>query len=171
MSYYGTPYYGDGKGWSSGSVSYRTSSTPTTIESLFPNLSRHTIGDWNALLGELQSASKSKTGYPPYDILELEDDKFVVNVAVAGFRREDIIITTEPGTLTIAGSFGLKEDKEEEEESKFIHNGIARRDFTLNFLLAEHIEVEGATLEEGVLSVSLFKNIPEEKRTKVIDIK
>lgn len=147
-----------------------TSSKPVTIDSLFPNLDRFTIG-WGSLLDDLQTVTKTRTSYPPYDIVELEDNKYVVNVAIAGFRREDIIITSEDSTLSVTGSYGLKEEKTEDAvEEKFIHNGIARRDFNLNFMLAEHVEVESAKLEDGVLSINLFKNTPEEKLPKVIDI-
>ena len=143
---------------------------PVTIDTLFPNLDRFTIG-WGSLLDDLQTVTKTRTSYPPYDIVELEDNKYVVNVAIAGFRREDIIITSEDSTLSITGSYGLKEEKTEGAvEEKFIHNGIARRDFNLNFMLAEHVEVESAKLEDGVLSIHLFKNTPEEKLPKVIDI-
>jgi molecular chaperone IbpA len=143
---------------------------PVTIDALFPNLDRFTIG-WGSLLDDLQSVTKTRTSYPPYDIVELEDNKYVVNVAVAGFRREDIIITSEGSALSITGSYGLKEEKDEDAvDGKFIHNGIARRDFNLNFMLAEHVEIDSAKLEDGVLSVRLFKNIPEEKLPKVIDI-
>jgi len=143
---------------------------PVTIDSLFPNLDRFTIG-WGTLLDDLQTVTKTRTSYPPYDIVELDDNKYVVNVAVAGFRREDIIITSEDSTLSITGSYGLKKEQDESSlEEKFIHNGIARRDFNLNFMLAEHVEIESAKLEDGVLSVHLFKNTPEEKLPKVIDI-
>jgi molecular chaperone IbpA len=141
-----------------------------TIDTLFPNLDRFTIG-WGSLLDDLQTVTKTRTSYPPYDIVELEDNKYVVNVAVAGFRREDIIITSEDSTLSITGSYGLKEEQNKDaNEEKFIHNGIARRDFNLNFMLAEHVEIDSAKLEDGVLSIRLFKNIPEEKLPKVIDI-
>jgi molecular chaperone IbpA len=143
---------------------------PVTIDALFPNLDRFTIG-WGSLLDDLQTVTKTRTSYPPYDIVELEDNKYVVNVAIAGFRREDIIITSEDSTLSVTGSYGLKEEGAKDAvEEKFIHNGIARRDFNLNFMLAEHVEVEYAKLEDGVLSIHLFKNVPEEKLPKVIDI-
>jgi molecular chaperone IbpA len=136
-----------------------------TINDLFPSLDRWSIG-WSPLLEQLKELSSAKASYPPYDIIDHKDDTTVINVAVAGFDKKELSITVEEQALKIEGK---KKDKEQEGE--LVHNGIAGRDFKLTFALAEFYEVESAKVENGLLSVKLFKNIPDEKKPKVIDIK
>jgi molecular chaperone IbpA len=136
-----------------------------TINDLFPSLDRWSIG-WSPLLEQLKELSNVKASYPPYDIIDHKDDTTVINVAVAGFDKKELSITVEEQALKIEGK---KKDKEQEGE--LVHNGIAGRDFKLTFALAEFYEVESAKVENGLLSVKLFKNIPDEKKPKVIDIK
>ena len=106
----------------------------------------------------------TNTSYPPYNIVSVDENKFQIEVAVAGFADEDIDITVENGQLTITGN------KEEEEDRSFVHKGIAMRNFTRTFRLATHIEVEGANLENGLLVVTLVRHIPEELKPKKIAI-
>ena len=136
-----------------------------TINDLFPSLDRWAIG-WSPILDELKKISATKPSYPPYDIIDQKNDSTLINVAVAGFTKKDLIITVEERTLKIEGK---KESKEN--EGTLVHNGIAGRDFVLTFALAEYYEVESATVKDGILSVKLFKNVPDEKKPKVIDIK
>jgi molecular chaperone IbpA len=136
-----------------------------TINDLFPSLDRWSIG-WSPLLEQLKELSNAKASYPPYDIIDHKDDTTVIKVAVAGFDKKELSITVEEQALKIEGK---KKDKEQEGE--LVHNGIAGRDFKLTFALAEFYEVESAKVENGLLSVKLFKNIPDEKKPKVIDIK
>jgi molecular chaperone IbpA len=136
-----------------------------TINDLFPSLDRWSIG-WSPLLEQLKELSTAKASYPPYDIIDHKNDTTVINVAVAGFDKKELSITVEEQALKIEGK---KKDKEQEGE--LVHNGIAGRDFKLTFALAEFYEVESAKVENGLLSVKLFKNIPDEKKPKVIDIK
>jgi molecular chaperone IbpA len=136
-----------------------------TINDLFPSLDRWAIG-WSPLLEQLKELSTVKASYPPYDIIDHKNDTTVINVAVAGFDKKELSITVEEQTLKIEGK---KKDKDQEGE--IVHNGIAGRDFKLTFALAEFYEVESAKVENGLLSVKLFKNIPDEKKPKVIDIK
>ncbi|NBW11500.1 MAG: hypothetical protein EBR82_26065 [Caulobacteraceae bacterium] len=146
---------------------WQKSATPKviTINDLFPSLDRWSIG-WSPLLEQLQRISATKPSYPPYDIIDQKNDSTLINVAVAGFTKKDLTITVEERTLNIEGK------KEEKEDSgTVVHNGIAGRDFKLVFALAEFYEVETATVKDGILSVKLFKNVPDEKKPKVIDIK
>ena len=110
------------------------------------------------------SLNGSNTAYPPYNIVSIDDDKFLIEVAVAGFSEKDLDITLENGVLTISGN------KEEEEDRSFVHKGIAMRNFTRTFRLATHIEVEGADLKNGLLVVTLKRHIPEELKPKKIAI-
>jgi len=135
-----------------------------TINDLFPSLDRWAIG-WSPILDELKSLAALKPSYPPYDIIDQKNDSTLINVAVAGFTKKDLTITVEERTLNIEGT------KEKETEGTLVHNGIAGRDFKLAFALAEFYEVESANVKDGILAIKLIKNIPDEKKPKVIDIK
>jgi len=135
-----------------------------TINDVFPSLDRWAIG-YSSILEQLKEMSAVKASYPPYDIIDQKNDSTLINVAVAGFTKKDLTITVEERTLKIEGT------KEKETEGTLVHNGIAGRDFKLTFALAEFYEVESANIKDGILSVKLIKNIPDEKKPKVIDIK
>jgi molecular chaperone IbpA len=136
-----------------------------TINDLFPSLDRWAIG-YSSILEQLKEMSAVKASYPPYDIIDQNPFSTLINVAVAGFTKKDLTITVEERTLKIEGT---KEEKES--EGTLVHNGIAGRDFKLTFALAEFYEVESAAVKDGILTVKLIKNIPDEKKPKVIDIK
>lgn len=117
------------------------------------------------LLRELQKENKTVT-YPPYNIKEIEEDvSFEIEMAVAGFSKSDINISVKDNTLLIEG--GSKTTKEE----SYVHKGIAARSFKQSFVLADYVEVLGAELENGILTVKLERQLPEEKKPKVIKIK
>jgi molecular chaperone IbpA len=107
------------------------------------------------------------TGYPPYNISKTSDDIYEITLAVAGFKKGDIDISLEDGTLKIEGTSGvLDSDKEVE----YLHKGIAERNFIRTFKLAEFVEVKDAKLEDGILKVTLFRNVPDALKHKVIKI-
>ena len=103
--------------------------------------------------------------YPPYDVLKLDEDTYQVSLAVAGFSKEDIEVSVDNGTLKITGEIVEVTDAE------VIHKGIAARKFTRSFALGEYMEVSSATLKDGMLNVSVIRNLPEEKKPKTIKIK
>lgn len=103
--------------------------------------------------------------YPPYNIITIDEDRFQIELAVAGFSEENLNITVENYILTVSGNKG-----EEEDTRTFIHRGIAMRNFTRPFRLAAHIEVESAKIENGLLVITLQRKIPEELRSKKIAI-
>jgi molecular chaperone IbpA len=138
---------------------------PITINDLFPGLDRWGIG-WSPILETLKEMSAAKVSYPPYDIIDQKNNTTLINVAVAGFTKKQITVTVEEQVLIIEGK---KEDKEA--EGSVVHNGIAGRDFKLTFALAEFYEVDSAKVEDGILSIKLVKNVPDEKKPKVIEIK
>lgn len=153
------------KPWDNHSSKGKAEPKVITIADLFPSIDRWAIG-WSPILDELKSIAANKPSYPPYDIIDQKNDSTLINVAVAGFTKKDLTITVEERTLNIEGK---KEDKED--SGTVVHQGIAGRDFKLVFALAEFYEVESANVEDGILSVKLIKNVPEEKKPKVIDIK
>ena len=105
------------------------------------------------------------SSYPPYNIVKINEDKVVMEFAVAGFKKDDISITTEKNVLSI------KAEKPEQEEKKYLYKGIAARKFSRSFALPEYYEVESAGFEDGILYIDLIKNVPEEKKPKKITVK
>ena len=111
-------------------------------------------------------ATTHATSYPPYNIVKVNDEKYVMEFAVAGFKKNEISISTEKDILTI------KADKlNNEPEKTYVHKGIAARKFSRSFSLPEFFEVESAGFEDGILYIDLIRNIPEEKKPKNITIK
>jgi len=103
--------------------------------------------------------------YPPFNIIKIDDDNFCIDIAVAGFSKDDLSVSVEDQTLTVKG------DIETDKEDKFIHKGIATRKFTRTFSLAEYIEVKSAEVENGMLCIMLEREVPEAKKPKQIKIK
>jgi molecular chaperone IbpA len=107
----------------------------------------------------------SHQSYPPYNIVKVEDDVFRVDLALAGFDKKDVDVTIDNGTLVIKGEVSA------EDSGEAIHKGIAARKFTRTFALGEYMEVTGAELKNGLLSVTVEKIVPEDKKPKTIKIK
>ena len=105
----------------------------------------------------------SQTNYPPYNVVKVDEEHFVVELAVAGFSKKDISITKEKNVLIIEG-------KLEDESKDFVHKGLASRAFKRSWTLSDDIVIEGAELKDGILSVSLEKVIPEEDKPVEIKI-
>ena len=108
----------------------------------------------------------SATNYPPYNVIKVDEDNFVVELAVAGFSKTDIDVSTADGKLTVKGEL-----KTEDNDSKFIHRGIAARKFTREWALGEYMEVKAAELKDGMLKIDIVRILPEEKKPKTIKIK
>jgi len=113
----------------------------------------------------INTHQQKTTNYPPYNIIKDGDDKYLVQVAIAGWKQEDIDITVEDGELKIEGIA-----PEKDADSEFLHKGIALRSFRRTFQLADTVVVNGASLEDGILSVQLENIIPEHKKPKKIEI-
>jgi molecular chaperone IbpA len=138
---------------------------PITIASLFPHLDRIAIG-WDGILEDLKKASTVKPSYPPYDVVKLDGGIFIISLAVAGFSRDELEVILAGKKLTVSGS-----QDNEEPTGEVLHNGIAKRDFTLNFRLADGVTLDSARLEDGILTIHLRKDIPEAEKPKQIEIK
>ncbi len=106
------------------------------------------------------------SGYPPYNISKDADNVYEITLAVAGFKKTDIEIELEDGTLKIVGNSAVLDSKEKE----YLHKGIAERNFIRTFRLAEYVEVKDAKLEDGILRVSLFRNVPDALKPQKISI-
>lgn len=101
--------------------------------------------------------------YPPYNIIKTDENSYIVELAVAGFRKEDIEIELHEGVLTVKGDV-----KTDEETNEYLYRGIASRGFERRFTLADTILVESADLEQGILTIRLKNIIPEEKKPRKI---
>ena len=110
--------------------------------------------------------NNAQTGYPPYNISKLEDETYQVTLAIAGFKKSDIDISLEDGTLIIKGTSECLD----EEGVEYLHKGIAERNFIRTFKLADYVEVQSAKLEDGILVVSLFRNVPDALKPQSIKI-
>jgi molecular chaperone IbpA len=107
------------------------------------------------------------SGYPPYNISKDAEDVYEITLAVAGFKKADIDIELEDGTLKITG----KSEVLDSDDREWLHKGIAERNFVRTFKLAEYVEVKDAKLEDGILRISLFKNVPDAMKPQKISIK
>tara|TARA_R110002072_G_scaffold244857_1_gene404224 strand:+ start:302 stop:922 length:621 start_codon:yes stop_codon:yes gene_type:complete len=129
-------------------------------------LYRSSVG-FDRLASMLDNASRSETSatsFPPYNIEILDDNRYAVTLAVAGFSDAEIDIQVERGVLLIRG------EKEKSGERKFLHQGIANRTFERKFNLADHVNVTAADLRDGLLTISLLKEIPEAMKPQKIAI-
>ncbi|MEP0322040.1 Hsp20 family protein [Bauldia litoralis] len=115
-------------------------------------------------LGNFDGAAQS---YPPYNIERTGENAYRVTMAVAGFGDEDLSIEAKENTLTVKGE---KKDQSEGEESNVLYRGIAARSFERRFQLADHVEVRGASLENGLLHIELVREIPEAMKPRTIAI-
>ena len=109
----------------------------------------------------------AKQSYPPYDLLKIDDDNYMLKLAVAGFTKNEVDISVENNTLTISGEVVT----DDEESFDYLHKGIAMRKFTRTFALGEYMEVISAEMDNGLLYVSVRREVPEEKKPKQITIK
>ena len=138
----------------------------------FPSFDKLFVG-YDGVLKKIQDAhdqmAKSIPNYPPYNIVKVADDKYVIEMAVAGFGKQNLEITTANGVLTIAGSSSLSGDKDE--GAAYLYKGIADRSFTRTFNIADTVEIKDAELINGMLKVWLENIIPESKKPKKVDIK
>ncbi|HRK17455.1 MAG TPA: Hsp20 family protein [Hyphomicrobiaceae bacterium] len=132
----------------------------------FAPLYRSTVG-FDRLVQMLDSISgpDSADTYPPYNIERLAENEYRITMAVAGFTQDEIKIEVKEQTLNVAGSKAA-----DDKERHFLHRGIATRAFERRFQLADHVEVKGADLKDGLLHVDLVRNVPERLKPRTIAI-
>jgi molecular chaperone IbpA len=130
-------------------------------------LSRALIG-FDTMFDTLEHrfANQVSNNYPPHNIIKTGENQYEIQVAVTGFNKSEISVTVENNILVIKGESMTTEYQPEQ----YLHRGLATRDFAREFPLAEHIEVTGAEITNGMLIVKLVRNIPESAKPKVIDI-
>ncbi len=134
----------------------------------FTPLYRSTVG-FDRLAQLLDSVSSDfDAPYPPYNIERLGENEYRITMAVAGFSTDEIKVDVKESTLTVRGD--KKPETTEGDEKRYLHRGIAARSFERRFQLADHVEVKGAGLKDGLLNVDLVRNLPERMRPRTIPI-
>ena len=144
----------------SNKYTYTTTNTNpfTTLESVFNDPFFLGFGD------QFHRWTTNKTtasSFPPYNVKQIDEDNYVVELAVAGYDRDEINVTVDKDTLVI------KSDREKDDKSDYLHKGIAGRNFTQTFTLGEYMIVKSASLENGLLSVKIEREVPEIGRAHV----
>jgi molecular chaperone IbpA len=134
----------------------------------FAPFRRSTVG-FDRLFDMLENSSLSQGGenYPPFDLIKLGDNDFRIELAVAGFKPDELDITAQQNVLLVSGR---KKDETDEKGNNYIYRGIATRSFERRFALADHIQVKGADMKDGLLSIELVREIPEAMKPKRISI-
>ena len=129
---------------------------------------RSTVG-FDRLFDMLENSGFSNGGenYPPFDLIRTGENDYRIELAVAGFKPDEIDITAQQNVLIVSGR---KKEESDEEGSDYIYRGIATRSFERRFALADHIQVKGADLRDGLLAVELVREIPEAMKPKKIEI-
>jgi molecular chaperone IbpA len=116
------------------------------------------------------SAQQSNTNYPPYDIVQINDDEYMISVAVAGFGHDNLSVTKDKKVLIIEGKHSRDTVDNEDATAKYLHKGISERNFRREFQLADHVEISNAHLELGILNIHLKREVPEDAKPKTISI-
>jgi molecular chaperone IbpA len=115
---------------------------------------------------EHRFATQIQNNYPPHNILKRDNDHYEIQIAVAGFRKDEIKLTVEDNILVVAGV-----KFEEHDTAEYLYKGLAARNFERYFRLEGYLEVSNAEIVDGLLVIELERNVPEEKKPKTIDIK
>jgi len=142
-----------------------------TLRSLdIPSIHKFGIG-FDNIFDELMrmNAQQGQSNYPPYNVIKHSDDQFSIELAVAGFHDGDIDVEVESNQLTIKGEQTQNLD-DLLKDIEYLHRGISARNFVRTFTLADHVEVTNALVANGILTISLERKIPEEKKPKKIAI-
>jgi|TARA_R110002051_G_scaffold250741_2_gene310071 molecular chaperone IbpA len=144
--------------------------TTANLSDFITSLTPFTVG-MDRMFRDLEQFSNaytaSSTGYPPYNIEQIDDGKWVISIAVAGFGEEDIKVSQKERNLTVKGKI---ESKIDDDNDNFVHRGIANRSFDRTFRLGPHVLVRNATLKNGMLVIDLEQELPEEEKPKEIPI-
>ena len=136
-----------------------------------PTLTKFGIG-FDNMFDELMrvSAQQTSTNYPPYNIVQINEDEYMISVAVAGFGHDNLTVTKDKKFLIIEGKHSTETVENSDATCTYLHKGISERSFRREFQLADHVEISNAHLELGILSVHLKREVPEDAKPKTIAI-
>ena len=131
-----------------------------------PNVHKFGIG-FDSIFEDIHRLASvtGKDNYPPYNVIKIDDDHFFIELALAGIPRDALDIEVDQNQLTIS-----TDKAESDEELEYLHKGISQRGFSRSFTLADHVIVKGADMIDGVLKISLERQLPEELKPRKIDI-
>ena len=134
----------------------------------FAPFRRSTVG-FDRLFDMLENsnAAQGQENYPPFDLIRLSDNDYRIELAVAGFKPDEIDITAQQNVLLVTGR---KKEEGGEKDNNYIYRGIATRSFERRFALADHIQVKGADMKDGLLAIELVREIPEAMKPRKINI-
>jgi molecular chaperone IbpA len=128
------------------------------------HLDPFTVG-FESIFDRLDSIFEAKSNsFPHYDLIKVDEENYLIKLCLAGFKKEDINIHLEEGQLTIEG------ESKEQNEGRYLHQGISARKFRRNFSIADTVEVLKAEMRDGILTLSLHNKIPESRKPKKIEI-
>ena len=134
------------------------------MDKIFDAAMTYSVG-FEDLFNRMHSSASIHTSYPPYNIVKETESEWRIEMALAGWSKDDIEISTETNILTI------KSKVEQESGGDFIHRGVAKRSFTKTFNIADDVEIGDITYENGLLNIKLTKIVPESQKRKTYDIK
>lgn len=140
-------------------VQYKFTTTTGANTYSFPTSS---FVGFERMFDELQRTAPATNNYPPHNIVQIDEDNYLIEIAVAGFKKDDIDIQLKDSVLTVKGK--------KEDARTYTHKGISSREFTRTFTLGEYVQVNGANLEDGILAIQLERVVPEEERPRSIEI-
>jgi molecular chaperone IbpA len=115
---------------------------------------------------ETRFANQLSSNYPPHNVIKTDDTHYQIEIAIAGFKKDEVSVEVEQAMLTVKG----ENNTEDHTATSYLHRGLSKRDFVRTWQLAEHMIVNGAEIKDGMLTISLEYIIPEEKKARVIDI-
>ena len=136
----------------------------TTLD--LPSIHRHFVG-FDRMFEDMDKMFENSkgSGYPPYNVAQINDNEYMISIAVAGFGMDNLTIEKDKDVLKIEGTAPKGDDK-----VNYLHKGIGGRNFRREFTLAEHVDVKDANLELGMLNIHLVREVPEELQPKKIKI-
>jgi|TARA_B100000902_G_scaffold397951_1_gene463226 molecular chaperone IbpA len=132
--------------------------------SAFPQIESRLIG-FDRVFDAVQRVNTTEANFPPYNIKKIDDENYEIQIALAGFSKSELDITVEDGNLIVKG------EQAETSKTEYLHKGIAERNFTRTWSLADTVKVSGSELKDGVLTINLVNKIPEELKPQSIKIK
>jgi molecular chaperone IbpA len=128
----------------------------------FAPLNRALIG-FDQLFDTLEY--RTAANYPPYNVIKTDENNYAIEVAVAGFKKQEITVQVDKDQLVVKGA-----KQKDEEKQQYLHHGLSARSFTHRFTIAEHMVVKSAVMEDGILKVVLERKLPESKKPLIIEI-
>jgi len=136
---------------------------------ILPTLALRSFVGFDNLFNELESISTQKqNSFPAHDILRISEDEYEITLALSGFNKDDISIDVHDGVLTIKGNGGTEVQND---KLQYLYKGIAKRSFEQKFRLEQYVDVKDAKLSNGLLTISLLREIPEERKPRQITLK